>query len=54
MSFKQSSFNESGVWNTVVNDSGRYDILVTVSDGNLSDSAYVDLYLLRKNMEAIL
>ena len=35
--------NESGLWQTTENDSGTYQILVQVSDGNLSDTQYVEV-----------
>jgi len=40
--------NDSGFWQTYPhNTSGEYQLLVSVSDGNLSDSQYVDLTVLR-------
>ncbi|HLC52959.1 MAG TPA: VCBS repeat-containing protein [Candidatus Nanoarchaeia archaeon] len=43
--FYSSPFNESGQWQTTVNDTGNYSILVEVSDGNLSASTFVDVIL---------
>ena len=38
-----SPFNESGLWQSTINDTGNYSILIEASDGNLSDYKYVDL-----------
>ncbi len=38
-------FNSSGLWQTTAGDVGNYSVLVEVSDGNLSDYQYVDLYV---------
>lgn len=39
--FYSSPFNNSGHWQTGINDSGNYSVLVEVSDGNLSDWTYI-------------
>ncbi len=41
--YYSSPLNESGLWQTTVNDTGNYSILVEASDGNLSDYQYVDI-----------
>ena len=38
-----SPFNSSGQWQTTINDTGNYSILVEASDGNLSNSQFVDV-----------
>ncbi|NQV09021.1 VCBS repeat-containing protein, partial [Candidatus Woesearchaeota archaeon] len=38
-----SPFNSSGEWQTTVNDTGNYSILVEASDGNLTDSQFVSV-----------
>ncbi len=42
-------FNSTGLWQTTVNDTGNYSILVEVSDGNLTDYKYVDLIVFNEN-----
>jgi len=41
--YYSSPFNSSGLWQSTINDTGNYSILVEVSDGTLSDYQYVDL-----------
>lgn len=41
--YYSSPFNESGLWQSTINDSGNYSILVEASDGNLSDYQYAEL-----------
>ncbi len=41
--FYSSPFNSSGLWQTNVNDTGNYSILVEASDGNLSTHQFVDV-----------
>ena len=44
LTFSYSSpFNLSGLWQTNVNDTGNYTVLVEVSDGRLSSYQYVDI-----------
>jgi len=38
-----SPFNDSGQWQTTINDTGNYSILVEVSDGNLSTTQFIDV-----------
>jgi len=38
-----SPFNSSGLWQSTINDTGNYSILVEVSDGSLTDSQFVFL-----------
>ena len=38
-----SPFNSSGQWQTTVNDTGNYSVLVEASDGNLSSYQYIDV-----------
>jgi len=38
-----SPFNSSGQWQTTINDTGNYSILVEASDGNLSISQFIDV-----------
>lgn len=38
-----SPFNSSGQWQTTINDTDNYSILVEVSDGNLSTSKFIDV-----------
>ena len=40
--FYSSPFNSSGQWQTTINDTGNYSILVEASDGNLSTYNFVD------------
>ena len=50
LSFYYSApFNESGLWQTTINDTGNYSILIEVSDGNLSDYRYIDLMVFNEN-----
>lgn len=37
-----SPFNESGEWQTTINDTGNYSIIIEVSDGNLTDYKYIE------------
>ena len=41
--FYSSPFNSSGQWQTTINDTGNYSILVEASDGNLSTYKFVDV-----------
>ena len=41
--FYSSPFNSSGQWQTTINDTGNYSILVEASDGNLSTYNFVDV-----------
>ena len=41
--FYSSPFNESGLWQSTINDTGNYSILVEVSDGNLTDFRLMDV-----------
>ncbi len=38
-----SPFNSSGQWQTTINDTGNYSILVEASDGNLSTTQFIDV-----------
>ena len=38
-----SPFNNSGQWQTTINDTGNYSILVEASDGNLSTTNFIDV-----------
>ncbi len=40
-----SPFNSSGKWQTTINDTGNYSIVVEASDGNLSNYYYVDVFV---------
>ncbi len=44
-----SPFNSSGLWQTTINDSGNYSILIEVNDGNLSDYLYVDVKVFKSD-----
>lgn len=50
-----SPFNESGFWQSTINDTGNYTILVEASDGNLSDTKLANLivfnYTTRRNQK---
>jgi hypothetical protein len=48
-----SPFNSSGKWQTTVNDTGNYSILVEVSDGNLTDYKYVDVLVFSAESQCI-
>ena len=41
--FYSSPFNSSGQWQTTINDTGNYSILVEASDGNLSSVQFIDV-----------
>ncbi|MCK5283156.1 MAG: hypothetical protein KAK00_07125, partial [Nanoarchaeota archaeon] len=41
--YYSNPFNESGLWQSTINDTGTYSILIEVSDGSLSDYQYIDL-----------
>ncbi|MBI2653252.1 S8 family serine peptidase [Candidatus Woesearchaeota archaeon] len=41
--FYSSPFNSSGQWQTTINDTGNYSILVEASDGNLSTTQFIDV-----------
>lgn len=41
--FYSSPFNSSGQWQTTINDTGNYSILVEASDGNLSTTNFIDV-----------
>lgn len=41
--YYSSPFNSSGLWQTTINDTGNYSILIEVSDSSLSDYQYVDV-----------
>ncbi len=38
-----SPFNSSGQWQSTINDTGNYSILVEASDGNLSTTQFIDV-----------
>lgn len=46
-------FNDSGLWQTTVNDTGNYTLLVEVSDGNLTDYKFIDLILFNQNTSVV-
>ncbi|MFH2028065.1 MAG: VCBS repeat-containing protein, partial [Nanoarchaeota archaeon] len=39
-------FNESGLWQSTVNDTGNYSVLIEASDGELSDYIYTNLNII--------
>ena len=51
--FYSSPFNSSGLWQTTVNDTGNYSILVESSDGNLSTYRYVDVFVFNSSAKVI-
>jgi hypothetical protein len=42
-----SPFNNTNTWRTSIGDEGNYTALISVTDGNLTDSQYVDVYAFR-------
>lgn len=44
-----SPFNESGLWDSHVNHSGNYTVVIDVSDGNLSSYEYVEMFVFPEN-----
>ncbi|MBI3037337.1 VCBS repeat-containing protein [Candidatus Woesearchaeota archaeon] len=48
-----SPFNSSGKWQTTVNDTGNYSIMVEVSDGSLTDFAFIDVYVFNQTVNFV-
>ncbi len=46
-------FNSSGLWQTTVNDSGNYTVLIEVNDGNLSTYQYLDLIVFPEHTQML-
>jgi len=51
--FYSSPFNSSGLWQTTINDTGNYSILVEASDGNLSTYQYIDVYVFNESSKLL-
>lgn len=51
--FYSSPFNSSGLWQTTVNDTGNYSILVEASDGNLSTYKFVDVVVFNETTKLV-
>jgi hypothetical protein len=45
-----SPLNSTGLWQPTINDTGTYEVLVEVTDGNLSDWQYVTLRVVEQNL----
>ena len=51
--YYSSPFNSSGQWQTTINDTGNYSIMVEASDGNLSSYQFVDVVVFNSSTKGL-
>src|SRR3989338_8604093 len=51
--FYSSPFNSSGQWQTTINDTGNYSILVEATDGNLTTTELIDVIVFNETTKVI-